>query len=354
MTSPYLKKETQSASRHNLRKDPRILITGDPSKTMQPEFDTSLLMAHEFLKRGYDVDYCDLFQTDLNKDSDSYLKSLPVQKVLFADNDAACFIGLAPVETKNVFEDYEVILHRKDPPVDDFFIKACKQFTGLPSTILQLNDPDKIWQLHEHELPLRYPKFSATTYICKSLEEFVAAVRKCPGEAVCKPHNECSGLGIEFYKNDVSQKVLSEYWEARKPRVVVQPFIKDIETSGDLRVLMINGAILGSVLRVPQKGSRLANLHQGAHGEAFEITDHHRECAKLVAEDLAKEGIYFIGLDFIGDKLTEVNITSPTALPLINRLMNIQGHLTLVDEIEILYKENFEREHNLQNEIPGN
>ncbi len=346
MTNLYLAKEPRTS--------PRFLITGDPTKTMQPEFDTTLLMSHELLKRGYDVDYCDLFQTDLNLAPESYLKSLKVQKILFADNDAPCFIGLAPAENKNVFEEYDVVIHRKDPPVDNFYIKKCKIFETLPKHILQINNPAKIATLHEHELPLRYPKFGAKTFVCKNFEEFVKAVRACPTEAVCKPHNECSGLGIEFYKNTEAESTLKEFWEKRKPRVIVQPFIKDIESSGDLRVLVMNGAILGSVLRVPKKGSRLANLHQGAHGEAYEINDFHRECADVVSKDLAKEGIYLVGLDFIGNNLTEVNITSPTALPLINKLMNIQGHLTLVDEIENLYKENFERgSNNTQSEIPG-
>jgi len=346
MTSPYLAKEPNST--------PRFLITGDPTKTMQPEFDTTLLMCHELLKRGYDVDYCDLFQTNLDQEPEAYLKNLKVQKVLFADNDDPCFIGLAPAESKNVLDEYDIVIHRKDPPVDAFFEKKCKIFATLPKSILQINNPEKIATLHEHEIPLRYPDFCAKTYVCQSYEEFVEAVRACPTEAVCKPHIECSGLGIEFYKNDVDENILKAYWRKRQPRVIVQPFIKEIENSGDLRVLMMNGAILGSVLRVPKKGSRLANLHQGAHGEAYEITDFHRNCAKVVSEDLAKEGIYLIGLDFIGENLTEVNITSPTALPLINRLMNIQGHLTLVDEIENLYKENFERDHNIQREIPGN
>lgn len=317
-------------------KTPRYLITGDPARTIQPQFDTSLLMAHELLKRGIEVDYCDLFQTNLDQDSKSYLEKLPVQNILFADNNDPCFIGLAPKRFVNALEEYDVVLNRKDPPVDDFYIKTCKHFATLPSRVVQINNPDQIWRHHEHLLPLRYPDFGAKTYVCNSFEEFVTAVRSCDTEAVCKPHNECSGIGIEFHKPDAPESALKNFWETRKPTVVVQPFLKAIEESGDLRVLVIDGVILGCVLRVPKSGSRLANLHQGGRGEFFELTDFHREVARVVAKDLRQFGIYLIGLDFIGDKVTEINITSPTALPLINLLSGTQGHVVLIDEIEKL------------------
>lgn len=317
-------------------KTPRYLITGDPAKTIQPQFDTSLLMAHELIKRGIEVDYCDLFATNIEQDSETYLKNLPVQNILFADNDDPCFIGLAPKKIVNALEEYDVVLNRKDPPVDDFFIKTCKHFSHMPKRVVQINNPDQIWRHHEHLLPLRYPDFGATTFVCHSLEEFVKAVRSCPTEAVCKPHNECSGIGIEFHKNDAPESALRNFWETRKPTVVVQPFLKAIQESGDLRVLVMNGVILGCVLRVPKSGSRLANLHQGGSGVYFELTDFHRDAAHVVAKDLKQFGIYLIGLDFIGDKVTEINITSPTALPLINKLSAIHGHVPLVDEIEKL------------------
>ncbi|MEO5667835.1 MAG: hypothetical protein ABIR96_07250 [Bdellovibrionota bacterium] len=317
-------------------KTPRYLITGDPVRTIQPQFDTSLLMAHELLKRGFDVDYCDLFQTNLDQDSDTFLRNLPVQNILFADNADPCFIGLAPKRIVNAFEEYDVVLNRKDPPVDEFFIKTCKHLAHLPKRVVQINNPDQIWQQHEHLLPLRYPDFGAVTYVCNSYEEFVTAVRSCETEAVCKPHNECSGIGIEFHKPDAPESALKNFWEARKPTVVVQPFLKAIQESGDLRVLVMNGVILGCVLRVPKSGSRLANLHQGGSGVYFELTQFHRDVAHVVAKDLKQFGLHLIGLDFIGDKVTEINITSPTALPLINALSGTQGHIPLVDEIEKL------------------
>lgn len=343
-TTTYLKENASG---------PRFLVTGDPTSSMIPEMDTTLLIMHELLKRGYEVDYCDLYQNEDISGTES-LRGLTVQQVLFSDSTEPCFIGLAPKRQSNAFEDYGVILHRKDPPVDDFFIRVHTAFAGLPKRILQINDPTSISTLNEHELPLRYPKYAAETFICNSFEEFVQAVRKCPGEAVCKPHNECSGLGIEFYNNDVPETILKQYWVERQPKVIVQPFLSEINDSGDLRVLMMNGAILGSVLRVPAEGSRLANLHRGGKGVVGQITDFHRKCAQTVYEDLAPQGIYLIGLDFIGENLTEVNITSPTTLPLINKLMGTQGQLTLVDEIENLRKALEEDNRSDEREISGN
>jgi glutathione synthase len=166
----------------------------------------------------------------------------------------------------------------------------------------------------------------------------VDAVRGHSGEVVVKPKNTYCGIGIEFLAPDAPADELEGYWREWGPEVIVQPFLEEIETSGDLRILTIDQRVLGSVLRVPANGSRLANLHQGATAAALEPTPRQLEACRVVAADLNPMGLHLLGLDFIGEFLTEVNITSPTTIVQINQVNGIRADRDLVDELERMWR----------------
>jgi glutathione synthase len=119
--------------------------------------------------------------------------------------------------------------------------------------------------------------------------------------------------------------------------VVVQQYLEEIESIGDLRVLTVNGTIVGSVLRKPRPQNRLANLHQGGTAHPWELTPAQHEAAIEVSRALLKDGLFFVGLDFIGDYLTEINFISPSALRQINAVMKIRGEGMIIDEFERIW-----------------
>lgn len=316
----------------------RYLITGDPAHTIKPTKDTSIRMAAELLARGIEVDYCNLFDCDTDQTTHDYLAKLPTQKILSVDPQAKDFMPLAAKKITSV-TDYDVILHRKDPPVDQFFMASMKAFAAAPKNILQINSPLEVIRHSEKELATLFPQYMTPTRICESFEELVEAVQFFGAkndEVVLKPFNESSGIGIEFHHRDVDEKILRKYWEARKPKVVVQPFLQEITQSGDLRILVINTKIIGAVLRVPQKGSRLGNFYQGATAAFFEPTSWQYDAAASISKQLLPRGLYLLGLDFIGNNLSEINVTSPTCLAQINEVSGIQGEKILIDECESL------------------
>jgi glutathione synthase len=186
---------------------------------------------------------------------------------------------------------------------------------------------------------LRYPEYAAPTTVAASFEQLSEAVAAIPGEAVCKPKSTYCGIGIAFFDGDTTEDQLREYWRQWRPEVIVQPYLEAIEETGDLRILTINDRVLGSVLRVPAAGSRLANLHQGATSAALEPTPRQLEACRAVAADLNPMGLYFLGLDFIGEHLTEVNFTSPTTIVQINEVNDIRADAELVDELERMWRE---------------
>jgi glutathione synthase len=315
----------------------RYLLVADSLPDLNPEFDLGVCLSTELVGRGIAVDYLDLPATNPDQSSESYLSNLTVREILSSDAEREPFWELGPERVADVRE-YRVILQRKDPPVDENFISRTRHFEAAPEDIVQINRPPATYELSEHTAALRYPEFAAPTAVCTSLDQLVDAVRALPGEAVLKPENTYCGIGIEFFEPGVSEEKLSAYWNEWQPHVIVQPFLDAIESSGDLRILTINDNVLGSVLRVPAEGSRLANLHQGAIAARLEPTPRQLEACKVVAADLNQLGLHLLGLDFIGDDLTEVNFTSPTTIVQVNRVNGIRADIELVDELERMWR----------------
>lgn len=316
---------------------PRYLITADPVATFQPRFDTTLRLMAELLARGIEVDYCDLLATDLALPTERWLAELPVQRVEFSDAASRPYIGLGAVRSARAL-DYDVLVHRKDPPVDERYRAFAGRFAALDRKLLQINEPAEVLLHSEHLLPARFPAWSVPTTHCPDYPAFVAAVRAQPVEAVAKPIGECSGIGIAFFRPDTDEADLSAWWR-QYGEAVVQPYQDAVTTRGDLRILVCNRRILGSVTRLPRPGSRLANLHQGASYRAFDPTPWQLQAARAVADDLTPRGLYLLGLDFIGDLLSEINFTSPSAMVQINEVMNRRAEVEMVDEFERLRRE---------------
>lgn len=311
----------------------RYLIVADPIAALNPVFDLGVCVSRELLERGIAVDYLDLVAHDADLSTEAYLGGLPVRTIERADASSDPFWELGEVRTCDVGQ-YDVILQRKDPPVDEVFVKHHNHFIAAPESILQINRPPATYELSEHTIGMRYPEYSAPTTICGSFDQLVAAVRAHDGEAVCKPKNTYCGIGVSFVAPDVEVEVLRAYWELWAPEVIVQTYLPAIEESGDLRILTLGDQVLGSVLRVPAEGSRLANLHQGATAARLDPTARQLECCAEVAADLNPLGLHLLGLDFIGEHLTEVNFTSPTTLVQINQVNGIRADRVMVDQLE--------------------
>jgi len=315
----------------------RYLIVADPLEALNPTFDLGVCVSRELLARDIRVDYLDLFASNPRLPSDRYLAALPVRRILSADAGREPFWELDPVSIADVMS-YRVILQRKDPPVDDLFVEYSRHFERVPGHIIQINRPPATYQLSEHTVILRYPEYAAPTTVCSSFEELKDAVRSIDGEAVAKPKSTYCGIGVTFFSGETTDEDLRGFWQRWRPEVIVQPYLEAIEETGDLRILTINDRVLGSVLRVPASGSRLANLHQGAVAAALEPTPKQLEACRVVAEDLNPLGLPFLGLDFIGDHLTEVNFTSPTTIVQINQVNGIRADIDLVDELERMWR----------------
>lgn len=313
----------------------RYLVAADPVHTFLPETDTTTLMGYELIRRGIPADYLDLSLMDW-RDAD-YLNALKVSRIANVNLDGHPAFVLEPSRRESI-EAYRVVLHRKDPPVDEVFVGHCRAFMRAPRSILQINNPALTWSLSEHELPMRFPEYSIPTEKVDSLEELKRRVFDTKKKLVAKPRNTYSAQGISFFDSKTDDSTLGLYWQrwAAAGGIVLQEFASEMESIGDLRVLTFNGAILGSVLRKPKAGSWMGSLHQGATAHSWELTRRQSEASMAISKALAAEGLYFLGLDFIGDRVSEINITCPSALRQVNAVMKIRGEVELIGTIEEL------------------
>ncbi len=306
----------------------KALITADPIENLLLEMDTSIAMAVAMLERGYEVHWCAL--SDLDATHFDYLNQLKVRKILRFEKQGTIDMPIFGDKHQSAAINYDVIIHRKDPPIDDFYNQHHARFLDLDARVLQVNHPKVTLKYAEHELPQMFPEHSIHTVTLNDFDHIQSFSKDHEYKVVLKPNNSCSGLGIVFIfsKEDLEKnKAHLEYgfpW-------VGQPFVPNIEKLGDLRVLYFNGVHMGQVLRLPAKGSLLANIHQGGSVARAELTSAQAKASKVVADTLLPMGALLIGIDFLGDKISEVNITSPMGFRQLNTLYGVQSHFQFVD-----------------------
>jgi glutathione synthase len=315
-----------------------FLVLADPPEKLKPRGDTTLPIMRELLRRGHQVYYCDIFKEDLSKAPVKYLAELHSMKVLEVDPSQGDFLKLQHPELRAA-SDFDVILNRKDPPMDEKYLSMLKHFEALEPHVLQVNEPAAIGGTLEHEYPILYPAHSIPTQKCLNIKElFLAIDQNLEGETVVKPHDSAAGFGIKRFKHGISEKQLSHIYGDGSFPLITQPFIPNIRELGDVRILTMNAKFVGSILRRAAPGGWLSNLAQGGSAEPHIPTHAQMQAVHEIAPELASKGLYLVGFDFIGDQLSEINVTSPTCLVQINEFSGQRREEIIVNELEQLAK----------------
>ncbi len=219
-------------------------------------------------------------------------------------------------------DELDVLWLRKDPPVDGAFLHATQlveaSSVGAP---LFINSPGALRGASEHLWALRFPDLSPPTLVSCDILELRAFVEAAPEGAVLKPVEGHGGEGVVLLTpGDRNTKSLLElYTRAGTEWAMLQHYLPEARV-GDKRVLVLEGEPLGAVLRVPRQDDHRGNLAAGGTAVRAPLTPRDRALCERLAPYLEREGLHFVGLDVIGDFLTEVNVTSPTGLVEIARL----------------------------------
>jgi len=309
----------------------KIAVLMDDIANINPKKDSSLAMMLEASRRGWDIytfDTNDLFvvkgvvyahasQTSVKDDSKHWFKNQPLIQAL-------------------KLSDLDVILMRKDPPFDMDYIYATYLLEQAENTgVLVVNKPQSLRDANEKLFALNFAHCMPSTLISTQIDQIKSFI-KAEKTVVVKPLDGMGGADI-FKLNDGDNnidEVLDYLTHQGTRQIMVQEFLADI-IKGDKRILIINGEPIDYALaRMPAKGSFKGNLAAGATGIGQPLSDRDRYLCEQIGPTLKDKGLMFVGLDVIGDYITEINVTSPTCIRELDAQFNLNIAGVLFDAIE--------------------
>lgn len=247
--------------------------------------------------------------------------------------DGVVSAGLEPLQVRDIEGDHftlgaavhtdlsemDVILLRQDPPFDMNYITTTHLLERIHPKTLVVNDPAWVRNSPEKIFVTEFPDLMPETLITKDLQE-VLKFRKEFGDIIIKPLYGNGGAGVfHLTSDDRNLTSLLEMFEQmyREP-FIAQRYLKDVR-SGDKRIILIDGEPVGAINRVPAESDARSNMHVGGRAEATELTDREKEICARIGPSLKERGFILVGIDVIGDYMTEINVTSPTGLREIKR-----------------------------------
>ena len=308
----------------------KTLYVMDPLESLNLEGDSTYMMMLEANKRGGTTFWCtplELFALG----GRAFAKIIEVQ-VLAVE---PFFIQKPALDTD--LGEMDVIWMRKDPPFNMAYIFSTYMLDLVPSSTLVLNDPRAIRNFNEKMYALHFAEYCPETLVTREISRAKEWAIQYP-KVVIKPWDGNGGRGVLVTAHDDPNfgSMLEILTDNQQEHILVQEYLPEI-IEGDKRIILIGGEAVGQMLRVPQKGDHRGNIHVGAGVQACELTDREREICAILAPELQKHNLLFVGIDTIGDKMTEINVTSPTGIQEINRLMGVQLEVLLTDQIEQLF-----------------
>ena len=231
---------------------------------------------------------------------------------------------------------FDVILLRQDPPFDMNYIDSTFFLEKVHPATLVVNDPVEVRNAPEKLFVTDFPGLQPPTLITND-REAIAEFRQRHGDVVLKPLNGRGGSGVTRHLADDPNldSLLEIHAELSPEPVILQKFLPSV-TRGDKRILLIDGEAVGAINRVPRPGQIRSNLAVGGRAEAVELTARDREICATIGPELKRRGLLFVGIDVIGDYLTEINVTSPTGAVALKTFTGIDATDILWQRVEAL------------------
>ncbi len=301
----------------------RVLYVMDSLAQSHPDKDTTFALMLEGQARGHDNVVCDV--NGLFADGANGFALACQAQVMRPSSDGAPHFTLAKPQ-RLAFADLDVIWMRKDPPVDDGYLFACMILDlADPARTLVLNNPRSLRVVHEKMWPLQFPDLMPKTVVAANRDVLTAFVKQ-QGKGVLKPLHLMGGMGVMVFSADDPnlRSAADLLTHEGKRHAIAQEFLPAVKV-GDKRVILLDGIAIGAVLRVPRADDVRSNLHVGGTAVRATIDDDDRAIAARIGPLLQAQGLFLVGIDVIGGKLTEVNVTSPTGIQEIDRLDGRSG-----------------------------
>jgi len=308
----------------------KLGVVMDPIENINYVKDTTLGLLLAASERGYSLFY--MQQSDLFLD-DGQPKALSKTLQVHANPDH--WFDLGETQTINL-DDLDVILMRKDPPFDNEFIYSTYILEAAEAKgTLIVNRPQSLRDCNEKVFATQFPQCCPPVLVSRN-SDILRNFHQQHGDVIFKPLDGMGGAGIFRCKaNDPNLGVILEtLTDFGQQQIMAQRFIPEI-SNGDKRILVIDGeAVPYALARVPAEGETRGNLAAGGSGIPQPLTEKDHWIVEQVAPTLKEKGLIFVGLDVIGDYLTEINVTSPTCARELDRAYDTNIGGRLMDAIE--------------------
>ncbi len=300
----------------------------DPIGAVDINADSSFRLAEEAQARGHTLFY-------YTPDQLAYFEGRVIAQGqdLVVRREVGNHFSVGEMREQDLAE-VDVIWLRQDPPFDMGYITTTHILERVHPDTLVVNDPFWVRNYPEKLLVLDFPDLTPPTAVARDLDT-LRAFRAKHGDVILKPLYGNGGAGVfKLHTNDSNLASLHEMFAGinREP-LIIQKFLPDV-SAGDKRIILVDGEPVGAINRVPAKGETRSNMHVGGRPEAIGLTERDREICARIGPLLREKGQIFVGIDVIGEYLTEINVTSPTGIQELERFDGVNIAAKIWEAIE--------------------
>jgi glutathione synthase len=306
-----------------------VAIQMDPVESLNIIGDSTFVLGLEAQRRGYAVYEYPVSGLAWSPQG----VTAPLRPLALRDEPGNHFTAGMPQRTD--LAQMDVVLMRQDPPFDMSYVGATHILEHIHPRTLVVNDPVSVRNAPEKLYATWFREFMPPTLITADTQD-IRRFREERGDIVLKPLYGNGGIGvIRVRPDDENLSALLDMYAELYPRqpIQAQAYLPDVR-HGDKRIILVDGAPIGVINRVPQKGEVRANMHVGGRAEKAQLNARDREICEALGPRLKREGLIFVGIDVIGSWLTEINTTSPTGLRELQRFDGTDGAALIWDAIE--------------------
>jgi len=308
----------------------KVAVQMDPVEGINIHSDTTFLMMETAQERGHSLWVYTPDRISLEEG-----KVLARGRPLSLRRELGDHFTAGALELRELSE-FDVVLMRQDPPFDMAYITATHFLEKIHPQTLVVNNPAEVRNAPEKLFVTGFEGVQPPTLITSDVEA-IYDFRARHGDMVLKPLYGGGGSGVARLKaDDPNLDALIELHTmiGREP-VIAQKFLPAV-AKGDKRILLVDGEPVGAINRVPADGQVRSNLRVGGRAEQVELTARDRELCAIIGPQLKARGLLFVGIDVIGDYLTEINVTSPTGAQQLKRFSGIDATAVMWDRIEAI------------------
>ncbi len=307
----------------------KIAFQMDPMEGVDINADTTFALAEIAQKRGYE-----LFSYGVETLAYNAGRVQARARPMRVRRQLSNHVSFDDEILMDLAKDIDVVWMRQDPPFDMGYITASHILEMLKGQTLVANDPQWVRSCPEKIVPLEFPEIIPDTLITRD-KRAIDTFRDKHKDIILKPLYGNGGAGVFLVRQNDSNytSLLEMFFTSSREPIIAQAFLKDVK-NGDKRILIIDGEPVGAINRVPKKGETRSNMHVGGVAEPIELSKGDLKICAAIGPMLKARGQILVGIDVIGDKMTEINLTSPTGVQELKRFSGVDAAALSWDAIE--------------------